>query len=146
MSALYAFSGVKEESKRFLDAVRNLETKYPNMRDDLSKVEKSFQNVILRFIIQILDSANFHEMDEEISKGNLDPRFVPIVRNAIDALDLAAWPESLQKDATSLREDFTGLQAALINKKGVEATLLSHKVHEAEHKFHEQSHEWLSHS
>lgn len=120
-----------------------MNTKYPSFSDDLSKLELSFERVSIRFVVQILDSANFHGMDEAISKGNLNERFVPILRSSIETLDSVEWPETLLGDAKSLLEDLKELESAIISKKGVEATLLGHKVHEAEHKFHEDIHEWL---
>lgn len=136
---------MKQESETILKLVSNLKRNYPNVSEHLNILEKSFQKIVVSFVIHILDSANFHAMDEEITKGNLDPRFVPILMYSTDALNAVEWPESLQGDAKSLLEDLKGLEAAVISKRGVEATLLGHKVHEAEHKFHEDVHEWLGH-
>jgi len=142
---LSTLTAIREESNAFRNLIANLNTKYPSFSDDLSRLEFSFQRVSIRFVIHILDSANFHGMDEEISKGNLNERFVPILRSSIEGLNSVEWPESLQGDAKSLLDDLKGLEAAVISKRGVEATLLGHKVHEAEHKFHEDVHEWLGH-
>jgi hypothetical protein len=84
--------------------------------DDLTRFETSLTRISARFAVQALDSVDFHHLDEDLSEGKLDPRFVPVIRKSVEMADPVLFPTALKELAGSLRASLLKLEAALVCK------------------------------
>ncbi|MFQ5951431.1 MAG: hypothetical protein ACE5KH_05045, partial [Candidatus Geothermarchaeales archaeon] len=112
--------------------------------EELTRLEESLTRITTRFAVQVLDSADFHHMDEEVSGGNLDPKFIPVIRSSIAVADPTFFPKRIGRLVVSLRENLGELEAAIRDRDLDNAKTFSHEVHGLEHHLHHEAHEWLS--
>ncbi len=115
----------------------------PTATNDLRRLENAITRISTMFVVQALDSVDFHRLDDELSEGKIVPRFVPAIKRAISMSDPNLFPASLTQLILSFRENLSELEGALIRNDLETARLASHKAHEMEHQLHHESGEWL---
>lgn len=111
--------------------------------DDLKRLDRAITRISTMFAVQALDSVDFHHLDEDLSKGRLDPRFVPIIKKSVGMADPILYPEALKALVTSLQASLLRLEAALVNNDLQPGSSASHEAHELYHRLQHESEEWL---
>ncbi len=139
-----ATAEIATQVQKFFEALKRMRDRYPEASEQLDELESSFVKATVRMSIHMLDSMDFHHMEEHISEGHLDPQYVPVIRNALVVLDAAPWPEKLKSLSTPLRNNLAKLEASLIAKRAEEAKSLSHEIHEEEHELSHEASDGLS--
>ncbi|MDV3277165.1 MAG: hypothetical protein LYZ69_01700 [Nitrososphaerales archaeon] len=109
----------------------------------LAKLESAVTRVTTRFAVRVLDTVDFHHLDEDLSEGRLDPRFVPIVKKSVEMADPVFFPAALKELATKLKTSLLKLEAALVNRDLGSSSSASHEAHELYHQLQHEVEEWL---
>jgi cytochrome c oxidase subunit 2 len=99
-------------------------------------------------VIDIIDSAGFHGMQEEIeaaqSMEDVSPRDLGKVQNAIAAAELVTWPGSLNDAAQDFLADAQVLADALDQGDLAAAQAAAGGIHHTQHSLSNEVYAWLS--
>ncbi|MBI3841456.1 MAG: hypothetical protein HY297_05865 [Thaumarchaeota archaeon] len=109
----------------------------------LARLENVLTRISTRFAIQALDAVDFHHMDDDLSEGKLDPRYVPMVKRSIEMANPILFSPGLKESANSLGGTLLRLQAALIAGDLESSREASHQAHELYHKLQREAEDWL---
>ncbi|MBI3860205.1 MAG: hypothetical protein HY296_08280 [Thaumarchaeota archaeon] len=112
-------------------------------RDELKMLTDAMSRMVARFAMKALDYVEFHQMDENLSEGKIDPRYVPVIKRSIEMASPDLYPESLKPLAKQLKEQLSGLEKALVRNDIDEAKSLSHHAHENYHELQHELSKWL---
>ena len=103
------------------------------LQAQLDALQAQVTTASLLSAVQYLGAAGFHAMDEALSEGELNPRYLDTVRNAIVVANALAWPEELQDEAANFVEAAEQLATALESEAVEDAAQVASQVHDEQH-------------
>jgi outer membrane murein-binding lipoprotein Lpp len=93
----------------------------------------------------LLNTADFHEMDERLNQeGVIDPGDAGVVNRVNQVLAITSWPENLQAQVDSLRAMLDKYAEALSSDDVEAAKPLAAQAHELQHDFSRAVENWLA--
>lgn len=112
----------------------------------LASLPEKLTRVATRFSLRALEMVDFHHMDEELDKGNLDSKFIGPVKRSVALASPEFFPLALKPLASALKEHLSALEAALVRKDLEASKAQSHGAHEKYHELHHEVSHWLDSS
>ncbi|MEQ6390611.1 cupredoxin domain-containing protein [Bacillaceae bacterium S4-13-58] len=111
----------------------------PNNEDkDEGKEETTMNKAQMMISNFIISEQGFHEIAEEIEKGNYDQNFLRKVQKAKAAIESIEWTEDVIEEKDLFLKDVTELEKALITKDYESALVPAKAAHETQHEFYKK--------
>src|SRR5690625_959500 len=120
----------KEPAAALHESQHDLDNAVSQLVKTMTGPDMKAQMMIANFIIS---EQGFHEMDEQIAKGELDDSFLRNVQQAKSIAESITWDPSLDEIIATFNEDINELEQALIANDVEQAKEPAAALHESQH-------------
>jgi hypothetical protein len=110
-----------------------IEREVAGLRQQLEALQSQITTANLLAAARHLASAEFHAMDKALNEGEVNPRYLQTVGNAIVVVRVVAWPQELQGAASGFVEAAEDLAAALEAEDVEGAAQAASAAHDTHH-------------